>query len=581
MSNGPKKAQHRIMTGVPVAADLDVGEIVINETTQILYTKNTSGTVVTLGDDNVNWADPVDANVIPDADSSRNIGTSGTRFANVYSDAINVQNNVTVGGTVDGRDVLDDGQAGDNLVTLSGVARDATNLGNFTGAIVTTNTTVKTALQDLETDIEDRFITVDTTWQVGSGQTYTTMDAALDDARNYTIVGKAWLYINVDAGTYKNEVFDFSHAQSKNIWITGVSAATTIFEYDNTQTDDVCWDFEGNATNVSFDETAGTAQTHYFGNITFKHTGAVNNPYCVMLVSPRKQVTLVNCIVEVNEYCQEGVWVSGDLQISNFEITTPSTLRTDNTLAVMLDVYRGGRISSLGTLTIDYNYTGTFADGIYLAGGHLQSSGAVTLTTAHTTGTNSYGISIWNQGTFATISNLSITDYDIGIWKDQNGSNWQVNGTLTQTTVTTEFEELQTGNGFLTGCKVALNADQNLAATYANITWETETWDIGNNYVDPNFTAPISGRYLVMTRCYYTGLTGGDYVQLRILNNGTNAGSTGITIGIASGFLHFTTVLEVAKGATIRAQTANVGGARGAVSSSAGESYMSIEYLGS
>lgn len=43
----------------------------------------------------------------------------------------------------------------DNLVTLSGVAKDAENLGSFTGSIITDNSTVKVALQELETEMED------------------------------------------------------------------------------------------------------------------------------------------------------------------------------------------------------------------------------------------------------------------------------------------------------------------------------------------------------------------------------------------------------------------------------------------
>ena len=65
-----------------------------------------------------------------------------------------VNGNITVTGTVDGRDVLDDGQAGDNLVTLSGVARDATDLGTFTGSTVGDAETIKGAIQDLETSLE-------------------------------------------------------------------------------------------------------------------------------------------------------------------------------------------------------------------------------------------------------------------------------------------------------------------------------------------------------------------------------------------------------------------------------------------
>jgi hypothetical protein len=68
--------------------------------------------------------------------------------------SLDVTNNITVGGTVDGRDVLDDGQAGDNLVTLTGVARDATDLGTFTGSTIADNETIKGALQDLETELE-------------------------------------------------------------------------------------------------------------------------------------------------------------------------------------------------------------------------------------------------------------------------------------------------------------------------------------------------------------------------------------------------------------------------------------------
>ena len=42
----------------------------------------------------------------------------------------------------------------DNLVTLSGVAKDAVNLGTFSGATITDNVTVKAGMQELETAIE-------------------------------------------------------------------------------------------------------------------------------------------------------------------------------------------------------------------------------------------------------------------------------------------------------------------------------------------------------------------------------------------------------------------------------------------
>ena len=75
---------------------------------------------------------------------------------------LDVTGNITVSGTVDGRDVLDDGQAGDNLVTLSGVSRDSTDLGTFTGGTISDSRTVKQALQDLETSLEAVDLTITT-----------------------------------------------------------------------------------------------------------------------------------------------------------------------------------------------------------------------------------------------------------------------------------------------------------------------------------------------------------------------------------------------------------------------------------
>ena len=42
----------------------------------------------------------------------------------------------------------------DNLATLSGLAKDSTDLGNFTGSTITNGTVIKTALQELETAVE-------------------------------------------------------------------------------------------------------------------------------------------------------------------------------------------------------------------------------------------------------------------------------------------------------------------------------------------------------------------------------------------------------------------------------------------
>jgi hypothetical protein len=67
---------------------------------------------------------------------------------------LTVTNNIAVTGTVDGRDIADDGAAIDNLVTTTGVAKDSTHLGTFTGSTISDNGTIKAVLQEVETSLE-------------------------------------------------------------------------------------------------------------------------------------------------------------------------------------------------------------------------------------------------------------------------------------------------------------------------------------------------------------------------------------------------------------------------------------------
>jgi hypothetical protein len=61
------------------------------------------------------WGDVVDAVITPDADGTRDLGLTGTRFATAYVDDLDVTTNIVVGGTVDGRDVAADGTTLDAL----------------------------------------------------------------------------------------------------------------------------------------------------------------------------------------------------------------------------------------------------------------------------------------------------------------------------------------------------------------------------------------------------------------------------------------------------------------------------------
>ena len=115
------------IAGIVTATDGFNGDLTGNVTGNV--TGNLTGYVLTASQTNIT-----------------SVGTLGS---------LDVTNNITVGGTVDGRDVLDDGQAGDNLITLSGVSRDATHLGTFTGTTISDNGTTKAALQELETAVDN------------------------------------------------------------------------------------------------------------------------------------------------------------------------------------------------------------------------------------------------------------------------------------------------------------------------------------------------------------------------------------------------------------------------------------------
>ena len=81
-----------------------------NNTWQLRFT--TGGTAIYIGD-NVDF--------LPSTDGNSDLGSSSLRFRDVFTDAITVTNNITVGGTVDGRNISTDG------TKLDGIAANADN----------------------------------------------------------------------------------------------------------------------------------------------------------------------------------------------------------------------------------------------------------------------------------------------------------------------------------------------------------------------------------------------------------------------------------------------------------------------
>ena len=118
-----------------------------SSTLQDAYDNSTSPEILT---DATNGALSVKRGSAADTDNVVEVlNNAGTVTAAIAGDGT-----ITTSNTVDGRDVATDGTKLDDLVTLTGVAGNSTNLGTFTNGIIADNETIKGALQDVEDALE-------------------------------------------------------------------------------------------------------------------------------------------------------------------------------------------------------------------------------------------------------------------------------------------------------------------------------------------------------------------------------------------------------------------------------------------
>jgi hypothetical protein len=184
---------------------LNAGELLVGDANNDAKAMTISGDVTF----NASGESSIEAGTIVDNDINSSAAIAGTKInpdfggqdltttGNIGAGAANISGNITLSGTVDGRDIAADGTDLDDLVTLSGMSANSTTLGSFTGNTIQDDRTIKLALQDLET-------TVETNSGMGLDGAYSNGPTITTDGDNVTIGGTNALSVTATGGLIAN-----------------------------------------------------------------------------------------------------------------------------------------------------------------------------------------------------------------------------------------------------------------------------------------------------------------------------------------------------------------------------------------
>ena len=147
----------------------------------------------------------------------------------------------------------------DNVATLTGVVKDSANLGTFTGSTIADSSTIKAAIQALETALELKAASAVVTEIDGNVDDLITLSGVAENASGLgTFTGSTIS----DASTIKDALQDLETA------VEGAQAGSAVADRTKTQTGDA--DTTHYVTFVADDNSSATAETVYTdGGITY------------------------------------------------------------------------------------------------------------------------------------------------------------------------------------------------------------------------------------------------------------------------------------------------------------------------
>ena len=234
---------------------------------------------------------------------------------------LTVTNNIAVTGTVDGRDIADDGDAIDNLVLVSGVPKDDTNLGSFTGGTIADNVGIKSALQDLETQLEI---------VAGGGAQASSISVGATD----TNASHYLTFVDSDNSSPSQELVEtdgsLSYNPSTNILtstnITGVTSITSPDFYGNLT------GIAATATNVDFLPELSSSTEHFVAFAEQTLTGAPLKRDTGLTYTPSTN-TLGSAVADIGTATIDSLTITSGTAITSVDTDLTSVSGSDDTLA--------------------------------------------------------------------------------------------------------------------------------------------------------------------------------------------------------------------------------------------------------
>ena len=147
----------------------------------------------------------------------------------------------------------------DNVVTLTGVAKDSGNLGTFTGSTIADSSTVKAAIQALETSLETK----------AASAVVTEIDGNVDDLITLTGVAEQQTGLGTFTGSTISDGANIKDAlQDLETAAEAAAAGSAVADRTKTQTGDA--DTVHYLTFVADDNSSATAETVYTdGGVTY------------------------------------------------------------------------------------------------------------------------------------------------------------------------------------------------------------------------------------------------------------------------------------------------------------------------